>query len=355
MTRTLAHSLQNICKKNGWDFKLSSLYDNCSDVMPQYVTGNSFKGYNNSRLKFVCGSLYSARKPDIIILSHINLALIGLIISYINPKCRVWLIAHGIEIWRPLPYHKRLLLKKCHKVICVSKFTKDQVIARHHIKPEVCEILNNAVDPFMKLPKTFTKPDYLLKRYGLTPANHVIFTLSRLAYSEQYKGHDMVIKAISRLKDQFADIKYVLAGQYDTVEELRIKKLITYYKVSDQVILTGFINEQEFVDHFLMADLFVLPSKKEGFGIVFIEALACGLPVICGNADGSVDAILNGKLGTAINTDNEAELEKAIIDNLTLPLTISRRQHLQDKCLQNFSEQNYIDKLTQLLIDEPTG
>jgi len=94
------------------------------------------------------------------------------------------------------------------------------------------------------------------------------------------------------------------------------------------VILTGFIDESEFADYFLLADLFVLPSKKEGFGIVFIEAMAYGLPVICGNADGSIDAICNGELGKAVNADDPAELEDAITGYLDEPLTAAARRRI---------------------------
>ena len=230
-----------------------------------------------------------------------------------------------------------------------------QMISRHHINAQICTVLNNAVDPFMKLPATFTKPGNLLRRYGLNNGDPLIFTLTRLASTEQYKGHDQLIKVIGQLKLKFPGIKYMLSGQYDTKEEIRIQELITLNKVKDQVILTGFIEEDELADHFLLADLFVLPSKKEGFGIVFIEALACGLPVICGNADGSVDAIQNGELGKAINADDLGELENAITEYLTIPLAESKRRDLQKKCLFHFNETDYMNKLKKMVDDEYTG
>ena len=301
MARTLAHSLYQLSLRNKWDFKLWSAYDSANDLMPQYLPAENFVGFGKNRISFVLKTIGMVKKPDVIILSHINLAIIGLLIKTINPKCRVWLIAHGIEVWRPLSRVKKMFLKRCDKIICVSNFTKQQMISRHQTDPSICTVLNNAVDPFMKMPATFTKPGHLLKRYHLTEKDPILFTLTRLASTEQYKGHDQVIKVISQLKNKFPGIRYILSGQYDHREEIRIQKLIAANNVDEQVILTGFIDENELTDHFLLADLFVLPSKKEGFGIVFIEALACGLPVVCGNTDGSIDAICNGELGKAIN------------------------------------------------------
>lgn len=352
MTRTLAHSLNYLSEKNNWDFKLWSVYDSNHDLMPQYLPAKKFKGFGVNRVRFVLKTLGTASKPDIIIISHINLAIIGLLIKTINPQCKIWLVAHGIEVWRPLSFFKNLFLKQCDKIICVSNFTKQQMISRHQVDPGNCTVLNNAIDPFMKLPVTFTKPEHLLKRYRLTENNTILFTLTRLASTEQYKGHDHVIKVISKLKLKFPGIKYILSGQYDHKEEIRIQKLITEYKVDEQVILTGFIDESELTDHFLLADLFVLPSKKEGFGIVFIEALACGLPVICGNADGSIDAICNGKLGKAINADNLEELEMAITEYLKITLTPNNRKYLQSECLLHFNETDYINNLEKLICDE---
>ena len=314
MTRTLAHSLFHISKQQKWDFKLWSLYDSRYDLMSQYLAPENFVGFGRSKFKLGIATLVKGTRADIVILSHVNLALIGVIIKILNPKCQLWLVAHGIEVWRPLTIVKRAFVRHfSSKIICVSSFTKQQMIKWHKVDAEKCIVLNNAVDPFIKHPDEFEKPEYLLNRYSLTPKNQVIFTLTRLASSEQYKGYEQVIKAVSRLKDRFPDIRYILSGQYDSMEESRIKELISSCKVEENVILTGFLYEKELADYFLLADLFVLPSKKEGFGIVFIEALACGLPVICGNADGSVDAIRNGELGTAINVNDLDELERTIV------------------------------------------
>jgi phosphatidylinositol alpha-1,6-mannosyltransferase len=349
MTRTLAHALYQIAQKNKWDFRLSSLYDSDDDLQSKYIPSQAFKGFVKNRLRFIISTVFSGKKTDVLILSHINLAVVALLTKLVNPKCQVWLIAHGIEVWRPLSFQKRLLLKHCDKIICVSAFTKQQMISRHGVDPDACYILNNIIDPFIKLPDTFNKPDYLLKRYALKADDIVIFSLTRLASSEKYKGHERVIQAISKLKPVMPQLKYILSGKYDDAEEQRVKQLVNHADIAADVTLTGFIDDSELTDHFLLADIFVLPSRKEGFGIVFIEALACGLPVICGNADGSVDAIRNGELGTAINADDPNELERCITEYLAVPLTLSKRKYLQQKCTEYFSEDTYITKLQQLL------
>lgn len=352
MTRTLAYSLSTLARKNNWDFKLWSVYDSKKDLVPKYLFAENFKGFVGNRVALILQTIGIATKPDIVIISHINLAIIGILVKIFNPKCKVWLIAHGIEVWRPLSALKKMFLKQCDKIICVSSFTKQQMINWHQTDPAICTVLNNAVDPFMKLPENFAKPERLKRRYRLTADNPVIFTLTRLAATEQYKGHDQVIKVISKLRLKFPGLKYLLAGEYDHKEEIRIQKLITHNKVDEEVILPGFIDETELSDYFLLADLFVLPSKKEGFGIVFIEALAYGLPVICGNSDGSVDAICHGELGTAINADSLDELEEAITQHLKKSLTDENRKDLQHRCLLHFNEADYRNKLQKLINNE---
>ena len=348
MTRTLAHAINNISAKYKWNFELWSVYDKPSDLIDKYVPLSKFKAFESRRIIFILKLLMHSKKADTIIISHIHLALVGLIIKLFNPECKIWLIAHGIEVWRPLTMLQGQFLKICDKIVCVSNFTKEQMIARHKVNENKCDVLNNAVDAFMQLPVKFDKPKLLMTKYRITNENPVVFTLTRLASSEQYKGHDQVIRVISKLTKTFPSIRYILAGQYDHKEEIRIQKLISAYHVDKEVILTGFLNENELIDHFLLADLFILPSKKEGFGIVFIEALACGLPVICGNTDGSLDAIDHGRLGKGVNPENINEVEDAIKEFLNTPLTATKRKYLQEECLKLFNEVNYMQKIEDL-------
>jgi asparagine synthase (glutamine-hydrolysing) len=350
MSRTMAQAIQQIAAKRQWDFNLWSGYDHSDDLNSVYTPVTNFKGFDKNRWLFALKSAAKGTKSDVIILSHINLAMIGWAVKIVNPKCEVWLVAHGIEVWRPLKLFKKRILSTCDKIVCVSNFTMQKMISMHDVNPAKCVVLNNALDPFIILPTNFAKPEYLLNRYNLSPKNKIVFTLTRLASTEQYKGYEQVIKAVSELKNDFPEIKYILSGKYDNAEDCRIRQLIKHHAVEDQVIVTGFISEKELEDHFLMADLFVLPSKKEGFGIVFIEALACGLPVICGNEDGSLDAIRNGELGKAINVNDINELKQAITDNLNVPLTAAHRLNLQRKCLEYFNADDYKDTLEKMLV-----
>jgi glycosyltransferase involved in cell wall biosynthesis len=112
------------------------------------------------------------------------------------------------------------------------------------------------------------------------------------------------------------------------------------------VIFTGFVPDGEMALHFKLADLFIMPSEKEGFGIVFIEAMFYGLPVIAGNKDGSLDALCNGELGTIIDPDKLPEIEAAIKKILNDP---TKYKPNRDKLHYQFSYEWYKRKLQYCL------
>ncbi|WP_462264901.1 glycosyltransferase family 4 protein [Mucilaginibacter sp.] len=355
MTRTLGYALQQLAGTHQFHFECWSLYDAPFALMPQYLPPQSFRGFANARIRFVWANIKAGRRTQVLILSHINLAMVGLLIKLVNPRCRIYLIAHGIEVWRPLSFVQKRLLKLCTRILCVSHFTQQQVQQLHQLPAGRTQVLNNALDPYMHLPDRLEKPDYLLQRYGLDAQHQLLFTLTRLASTEQYKGYEQVIKAVAQLKDAYPQLRYMLAGQYDAAEEKRITRLIETHNLQRHVIVTGFIADKELTDHFLLADLFVLPSKKEGFGLVFIEALACGLPVISGNADGSADAVRNGELGHSINADSAEELEQAIARCLAQPPAVEKRKELQTKCVHYFNEAQYRTQLWNILHERTTA
>jgi phosphatidyl-myo-inositol dimannoside synthase len=82
------------------------------------------------------------------------------------------------------------------------------------------------------------------------------------------------------------------------------------------VVFAGFVAEEEKVDHYRLADLYVMPGRGEGFGIVYLEALACGLPIIASSLDASAEVVLNRSFGRVVNPDRPAELKGACVEVL---------------------------------------
>jgi glycosyltransferase involved in cell wall biosynthesis len=104
------------------------------------------------------------------------------------------------------------------------------------------------------------------------------------------------------------------------------------------------------VDYYNLCDAFVMQSKKEGFGIVFLEALASGKPVIAGNKEGSCDALLNGEVGILVDPDNVDEVAKAIINVLrgNVPDYLLDPQYLRETVLEHYGFDRFCQKVKEL-------
>ncbi|WP_343531521.1 glycosyltransferase family 4 protein [Pedobacter sp.] len=324
-----------------------SMHDDGKDTDVRYISTKKYRAFKGAKLAFVIASFLKGIKSQTVILSHINLLPVAKLITTIKPKQKIIMLAHGIEVWDKLPKWKTRFLQEKVQIWAVSNYTKDKMTMQHRIAPQKIKVLNNCLSPFINLTKTFEKPQDLVKKYKLAENTPIIFTLNRLSASEKYKGYDKVIIALSKLKQQGKAFTYLLAGKADDTERLRLTKLIEENELVNEVKLIGYLPEEELTPHFLLSDLFVMPSKGEGFGIVFIEAAAHGCKIIGGNVDGSTDALLNGRLGRLINPNDETEILTAIQDALA---NKSHQPELQQQItIENFGFDNYLSQLKQLL------
>jgi glycosyltransferase involved in cell wall biosynthesis len=326
--------------------KIFSLYDAPAEVNTNYFPSAIFSGFSKQRYPFLRSAIKQGGSSRMVILSHINLLIVGYFIKLISPKTKLVLIAHGIEVWNELPWWKKTMLLKCDKVLPVSEFTKNKMLQLYRLPEKKFTVLNNSLDPFLSPPLNQPKNVQLLNRYGININDNVLMTLTRMSSTERYKGYDEVMQAVHDMKEKYPTTKYLLVGKYDAIEKQRLDELISRLCLKDQIILTGFIPDEELAAHYALADLYIMPSQKEGFGIVFIEAMFYGKPVIAGNLDGSADALDNGNLGILVNPDDSREITAAIIKVMENKNGfIPNRQQVMDK----FSYPVYKEKLRKIL------
>jgi len=345
--RVAGKALCELGLQYGGTVKIFSMYGEkgTADMNP-YFPQTKYTGFGNNKVSFVAGSVMAGLRKDIVLLSHVNLLIPGVLIKIFKPKVKLVLIAHGIEVWRPFAAWKRRMLRKVDLFLPVSHFTKDKMKELYGLPEEKFSVMNNCLDPFLEQPLVKGKAGYLLERYGLSSQSQVLLTVSRMVDTEQYKGYDRVLESLPALIPQYPNLRYLLVGKYDHTEKSRLDAIIHKLGLEDRVIFTGFVPDAEMALHFKLADLFIMPSEKEGFGIVFIEAMFYGLPVIAGNKDGSVDALCNGELGIIINPDNLAEISHAIKMVLDHP---GAWEPAQSKLKAQFSYEWYKRKLHNCL------
>lgn len=343
--RIAGKALYENCTRFNKRFQVYSMHDDpASPADNLYLPMEIFTGFNANKIKFMWHAIRQGRKSKVVILSHINLLLAAWLIKKLNPSVKIILFAHGIEVWSPLNKLKRKMLDCCDEIISVSEYTRSKVIEVHNVAPAKCKLINNCLDPFLPLSKNVVKSPVLREKYGFSLKDKILFTLTRLSAKERYKGYDKVMEAMVQIGS--SDVRYLIAGSYDEEEKKYIDDMVRKLNLEDRVVLAGFIDDEEVASHFAMSDCYVMPSVKEGFGIVFIEAMYYGLPVIAGNADGSVDALQNGRLGLLVDPYNVGEIKNAIQDVLT-----NREKFLPDQklLLEKFSYDNYKLKLNELV------
>jgi glycosyltransferase involved in cell wall biosynthesis len=257
----------------------------------------------------------SWQRPDLIITTHLNFTRVAYWLKRLF-GIPYLTIAHGVEAWNIQHPDLNRGLTNADLILAISRYTSNRLVEEQNLDPNKVVLLPNTFDPASF--KIGPKPGYLMKHYGLTPEQPIILTVCRLAPSEQYKGYDTVLRALPEIRRRVPNVHYIIVGQGD--DRARVESLIEQLSLKGVVTLAGYVPDSELSDYYNLCDIFAMPSKAEGFGIVYLEALACGKPVLAGNKDGSRDALADGELGLLVDPDDTAEIAAEIIGVL-------RREH----------------------------
>jgi glycosyltransferase involved in cell wall biosynthesis len=287
------------------------------------------------------------QRPNLVIATHINFTLAAYWLKRLT-GIPYWAVAHGVDAWNIERPALRRALQHADRIISVSGYTRSRLHKEQNLDPAKLSLLYNTFDASRF--QIALKPSYLLQRYQLTAENPIILTVARLDRSERYKGYDKIIQALPSIRQQIPNVRYILVGKGS--DRLRIEQLIAQLNLQDCVILAGFIPDEELGDHYNLCDVFAMPSKGEGFGIVYLEALACGKPTLGGNQDGAIDALCHGQLGALVNPDSLEEITQTLMQilqgNYPQPI-LYQPEKLRQKVIETFGFERFKQTLGKLM------
>ena len=225
-------------------------------------------------------------------------------------KVPTWLQVHGIDAWECRSRSIRFGVERSTLITAVSRYTRHRLLEWANIDPAQVRVLPNTVRPFFSPGEP---SEAILKKYELS-GKKIILTVSRITKTDQYKGHAEAIRALAEIRDRFPDAVYAIAGDGDGRADL--ENLVSKLRLELRVRFLGRVSDEDVLALYRSSDVFIMPSTKEGFGIVFVEAAAAGLPVIGGNRDGSVDALADGRIGRIINPRSMNEIIASLAEAL---------------------------------------
>ena len=260
------------------------------------------------KLRFSLASLWTAwrfRPVDVVFCGHVFMAPLAVLLARLL-GARYWLQAHGTDIWNDRRDVVRRAIEAADQVTTVSRGTRRRLLGWVDLAPERVRVLPNTVDErFAPGPPSPALCERLKLGHG-----PILLTVGRLAASERYKGHELVFAALPALCARFPGLVHVVAGDGD--DRARLEARAAELAGGTAVRFLGYVPDEELPDLYRLADLFVMPSAEEGFGIVYLEAAACGLRVIGGAGGGSGDAVPDARVGELVDPADLAGLIEAV-------------------------------------------
>ncbi|MER3433939.1 MAG: glycosyl transferase group 1 [Leptolyngbya sp. ERB_1_1] len=252
-------------------------------------------------------------------------------------------LTYGKEVWEPLPSRKQRALQNADRIWAISRYSRDRACAANGIERDRFDFLYCAVDGTVF--QSQAKDLELRQKYQLENCR-VLMTVARLWSGDPYKGVDVTIRALPQILQTFPDVKYLVIGRGD--DQPRLASLAEELGVSDRVVFAGFVATEDLPKHYCLADVYVMPSQ-EGFGIVYLEAMACGVPVLSGNADGSAEPLQDGRLGWQVPHRDPDEVAIACIEMLKGEDQRCEGKWLRQESLAIFGKPAFVQRLKELI------
>ncbi len=306
-----------------------------SDLRP--YTGKALAQWtacNRRKFQFVRDTLRLSRDTDMIVCGHVSQLPVAWLASWLRPGLRYMLVAHGIEVWRPFTFLERRALKKAHRILCISEFTRREILKYVRLKEERLVILPNALDP--NLEPAGNSAD-------ISTTQAVILTVSRLTRDDNYKGIDHLIQAMPALLLAAPGTKLRIIGRGDDTH--RLQNLAREHGVDAAVEFAGFVSDAQLRHEFARCTLFALPSRCEGFGLVYLEAMAYGKPCLAAN-EGGAPEVVDDTCGRIVPYGDVPAITAACTAMLAVPWDA---RAIRERMQRRFGFETFCKNLNKLL------
>ncbi|HLX00310.1 MAG TPA: glycosyltransferase family 4 protein [Candidatus Acidoferrales bacterium] len=291
-------------------------------------------------------------RPDLVICTHLGVAPAALKVKSLFHK-PYWVVLHGIEVWGNLPPMKLRALREAQRLIANSRFTLDATVSRHNLVGKDSSILPPSFER-VQIADNSQKIDIYAGTENIRPT---VLTVGRLAASERYKGHDVMLEAWVLVRQKIQNAEYIIVGDGD--DRPRLEARAQELGISDSVKFAGAVSGASLQDYYKACSVFALPARTdldpraprgEGFGIVFLEAMSHGKPVV-GPMIGAPAEFIHDRLhGMLVDPTKPQEVSAALIELLEHP---ERAEGMgsagRDWARQEFSFEKFYERLQGIL------
>ena len=274
-----------------------SLHD-ASVPIGQSPVGVEVRGAGGSRLTFLLAAMRLVRQissESVVACSHLHLAPVAKMLTMMARTTRPTVVLCGIEAWVPLRRLERWGLTTS-EVTAISRHTVDRFKAAN---PELRSVEVTVCHPGLPV---MNEPS--------ARASSMALIVARMSASERYKGHDALLDAWPEVLARHPGAVLAIAGDGD--DRPRLEAKARSLNIERSVTFTGRISDEALADLYARCRFFVMPSRDEGFGLVFLEAMRAGKPCI-GGAGAAAEIIEDGVTGLVIDPGSRDELVTAIL------------------------------------------
>lgn len=307
--RQTAVALDQIATRHGWVTKFLSLNDAAGlHLLKSGDRQIAFAGFGRAKLRFASAAIReSRRRGQIVLAAHPYLALPAMLMKLISPEIKTIVMSHGVEVWQRLPLLRRRALLRANVLLAPSRYTANKLSTAQGVPVERIHRLPWPLDPVFFLMSNAASA--LPPPCGF-PGGKIVLTVGRWAADERYKGTDELIQAIAKLRDTIPDLHLIAVGGGDDLPRLRL--LANELGMGNSVHFFDDLSREEIAGCYARATVFALPSTGEGFGLVFLEAMAFGKAIVAAASGGTTDLVEHEVNGLLVPPHDPQRLADAI-------------------------------------------
>jgi len=313
INRLLIRAFGEIGRRTSLDLEVFSFTDG-PEHSPSWTAGGSRVLWHGARrnraeMAWQLTKRLPRVRPDLVLFTHVSLLPLEGLVGRFAPHARMALMAHGTEVWQPLAGSLGRALRRVYSFTCPSEFTARKLMDVQGIKQDRIAVIPHGLDPdWTAGPKAESAAEQARpERRG-----RMMLSVSRLNRADREgKGLELVLQALPAVIEQCPGARYSIVGGGGDLPD--VAEIVRNLGLEKEVELPGARANDALRHAYAGADVFVLPTQVEGFGIVFLEAMYSRLPVVAVRASSTPEVVEDGVTGLLVAPGDSKQLAAALI------------------------------------------